>query len=331
MKLTQRDNVSLILKGREKKMWIKQRMPLIVRLAALAVIAVFLGLIRPEFLSFNNLINILRQSSLIFLLASGLTVVVLSEGIDLSVGEVLGFSACITGSLLKTEPMFVAIMAGLAIGATCGMINGVLIAFIGLPAFVVTYGMMWMTQGAAALFMKAEIIWGFPPAFRFFGAKFLWGIPVPVILMFGIFGILYLILNYTNFGRYIYSTGANFEAARFSGVPIRKTQILAYMLSGLLAAFAGVVYISRINAVEAGIGDPLLLPCLAAITIGGTSLYGGEGGIGGTILGAIIMSLIINGMNLLAIDTYWQQFMIGAIVILSVWTDQLQAKKFQTA
>jgi ribose transport system permease protein len=102
-------------------------------------------------------------------------------------------------------------------------------------------------------------------------------------------------------------------------------------LSGLLAAFAGVVYISRINAVEAGIGDPLLLPCLAAITIGGTSLYGGEGGIGGTIIGAIIMSLIINGMNLLAIDTYWQQFMIGAIVILSVWTDQLQAKKFQTA
>jgi len=312
-------------------MWIKQRMPLIVRLATLAVITIFLGLIRPEFLTFNNLINILRQSSLIFLLASGLTVVVLSEGIDLSIGQVLAFSACITGSLLKTEPMFFAILAGLGIGAICGLINGVLIAYIGLPAFVVTYGMMWMTQGAAALFMKAEIIWGFPPAFRFFGAKSLLGIPVPVVLMFCLFGILYLILTYTNFGRYIYNIGANYESARFSGVPIRKVQILAYGLSGLLAAFAGVVYISRINAVEAGIGDPLLLPCLAAITIGGTSLYGGEGGIGGTIIGAIIMSLIINGMNLLAIDTYWQQFMIGAIVILSVWADQLQAKKFQTA
>ena len=311
--------------------WIKQHTPLFIRMATLIVIAVFLGMIRPEFLSVNNLINVLRQSSLIFLLASGLTVVVLSEGIDLSIGQVLAFSACITGWLLKTQPMFVAILGGLAVGSMCGLINGVLIAFLGLPAFVVTYGMMWMTQGAAAMFMKAEIIWGFPKAFRFFGARNLSGIPVPVILMFVIFGILYLILKYTNFGRYIYNIGANYEASRFSGVPIRKTQILAYTLSGFLAAFAGVVYISRINAVEAGIGEPLLLPCLAAITIGGISLYGGEGGIGGTIIGAVIMSLIINGMNFLAIDTYWHQFVIGAIVILSVGMDQLQSKKFQTA
>jgi ribose transport system permease protein len=155
------------------------------------------------------------------------------------------------------------------------------------------------------------------------------GIPVPVILMFALFLVLFLLLKYTTFGRYIYNIGANYEAARFSGVPIKKVQILAYTLSGLLAAFAGVVYISRINAVEAGIGEPLLLPCLAAITIGGTSLYGGEGGIGGTIIGAIIMSLVINGMNMLGIDSYWQQFVIGAIVIVSVWADQLQAKKFQ--
>jgi ribose transport system permease protein len=318
-------------KGDKMSTWIKQHTPLFIRIATLIVIAVFLGVIRPEFLSVNNLINVLRQSSLIFLLASGLTLVVLSEGIDLSIGQVLAFSACITGWLLKTQPMFVAILGGLAVGSMCGLINGVLIAFLGLPAFVVTYGMMWMAQGAAAMFMKAEIIWGFPKAFRFFGARNVSGIPVPVILMFIIFGILYLILKYTNFGRYIYNIGASYEASRFSGVPIRKTQILAYTLSGFLAAFAGVVYISRINAVEAGIGEPLLLPCLAAITIGGISLYGGEGGIGGTIIGAVIMSLIINGMNFLAIDTYWHQFVIGAIVILSVWMDQLQSKKFQTA
>ena len=319
--------------GNEDKMstWIKHHISLFIRITTLIVITVFLGVIRPEFLSVNNLINQLRQSSLIFLLASGLTVVVLSEGIDLSIGQVLALSACITGSLLKTQPMFVAILVGLGVGSMCGLINGVLIAFIGLPAFVVTYGMMWMAQGAAAMFMKAEIIWGFPKAFRFFGARNLSGIPVPVILMFLIFGILYLILNYTNFGRHIYNIGANYEASRFSGVPIRKTQILAYTLSGFLAAFAGVVYISRINAVEAGIGEPLLLPCLAAITIGGISLFGGEGGIGGTIFGAVIMSLIISGMNFLGIGTYWQQFVIGAIVILSVWMDQLQSKKFQTA
>jgi len=295
------------------------------------VIVILLGLARPEFLTMNNFINVLRQSSLIFLLASGLTVVVLSEGIDLSVGQVLALSACIMGWLLKSESMAVAILAGLVIGAACGLANGVLIAYLGLPAFVVTYGMMWITQGFALLFMKAEIIYGFPKAFRFFGATNLMGIPVPVIFMFILGGILYLMLNYTNFGRYVYNVGANYEAARFSGVPIRKIQIMAYTLCGFLAAFAGIFYISRINAVEAGIGDPLLLPCLAAITIGGTSLYGGEGGVGGTILGAIIMSLIINGMNLLSIDSYWHQFVIGAIVIISVWVDQFRTAKFQVA
>jgi len=306
-------------------------MALVMRLGAMIVIVILLGLARPEFLTMNNFINVLRQSSLIFLLASGLTVVVLSEGIDLSVGQVLALSACIMGWLLKSESMAVAILAGLVIGAACGLANGVLIAYLGLPAFVVTYGMMWITQGFALLFMNAEIIYGFPKAFRFFGATNLMGIPVPVIFMFILGGILYLMLNYTNFGRYVYHVGANYEAARFSGVPIRKIQIMAYTLCGFLAAFAGIFYISRINAVEAGIGDPLLLPCLAAITIGGTSLYGGEGGVGGTILGAIIMSLIINGMNLLSIDSYWHQFVIGAIVIISVWVDQFRTAKFQVA
>ena len=312
-------------------MWVRQYMALVMRLGAMIVIVILLGLARPEFFTVNNFINVLRQSSLIFLLASGLTVVVLSEGIDLSVGQVLALSACIMGWLLKSESMAVAVLAGLAIGAACGLANGVLIAYLGLPAFVVTYGMMWITQGFALLFMKAEIIYGFPKAFRFFGATNLMGIPVPVIFMFILGGILYLMLNYTNFGRYVYNVGANYEAARFSGVPIRKIQIMAYTLCGFLAAFAGIFYISRINAVEAGIGDPLLLPCLAAITIGGTSLYGGEGGVGGTILGAIIMSLIINGMNLLSIDSYWHQFVIGAIVIISVWVDQFRAAKFQVA
>jgi ribose transport system permease protein len=134
--------------GNEDKMstWIKHHISLFIRITTLIVITVFLGVIRPEFLSVNNLINQLRQSSLIFLLASGLTVVVLSEGIDLSIGQVLALSACITGSLLKTQPMFVAILVGLGVGSMCGLINGVLIAFIGLPAFVVTYGMMWMAQ-----------------------------------------------------------------------------------------------------------------------------------------------------------------------------------------
>jgi ribose transport system permease protein len=312
-------------------MWLKQYASSLGRIVALVFIVAIISIIRPEFLSFNNFLNVLRQSSLIFLLASGLTVVIIGEGIDLSVGTVMAFSACVMGWLLKSEPMMLAILVGLLIGAACGLANGVLIAYVGLPAFVVTYGTMWLAQGGALLFMEADVIWGFPQAFRFFGAGHLLGIPVPVIAMLVLFGILYMVLGYTNFGRYVYSIGANYQVARLSGVPIRKVQIVSYTLSGFLAACAGIFYISRVNAVEAGIGEPLLLPCIAAIAIGGTSLYGGEGGIGGTIVGAIIMSLIINGMNMLAIDTYWQSFVVGAIVILSVALDQLQTMKFKTA
>ena len=171
---------------------------------------------------------------------------------------------------------------------------------------------------------------GFPAAFRFFGAGHVLSIPVPIIMMLILFGILYVVLQYTNFGRYIYHIGANCTVARLSGVPVRKTQVLAYTLSGFLSALAGIVYISRVNAVEAGIGEPLLLPCIAAMAIGGTSLTGGVGGIGGTVLGAIIMSLIINGMNLLGIETYWQSFVVGAIVLIAVAIDQFQGMKFQS-
>ena len=179
--------------------------------------------------------------------------------------------------------------------------------------------------------MKAQIIWGFPKAFRIFGAGYVGAIPVPIILMTIVFGILYFMLNYTTLGREIYAIGANEDVARLSGIRVRRNKLFVYALSGFLSAFAGMVYVSRINAVEAGMGEPLLLPALAAVCIGGTSLFGGEGGIGGTILGAIIMTLITNGMNLLGVTSFWQPFAIGAIVIFSVLIDRIRAIKFQAA
>jgi ribose transport system permease protein len=148
--------------------------------------------------------------------------------------------------------------------------------------------------------------------------------------MFLAFGVLYLLLTYTTLGRNIYSIGANMDVARISGIRVRRTLLIVYTVSGFFAAFAGMVYISRINAVEAGIGETLLLPALAAVCIGGTSLFGGEGSIGGTILGAIIMSLVINGMNMLGMTSFWQSFAVGTIVIFSVLIDQIRAMKFQT-
>jgi ribose transport system permease protein len=312
-------------------MIIKQYAALFLRLSTLIAISAFLSVTRPEFLTIDNIINVLRQSSLLFLLAAGLTVVVLTEGIDLSIGAILALSACVMGTLLKTHGIFLSISVGLLIGAGCGLVNGVLVALVGLPSFIATYGMLWIAKGLAVIFMNAEIIWGFPKAFRFFGAGNVFGIPTPIIIMLLVGGILFYMLKYTNLGRYIYSIGANNTVARFSGIPVNRTMIIAYVISGVLCAVAGVLYISRINAVEAGIGDTLLLPALAVVTIGGTSLFGGEGGIGGTLLGAIIMSVIMNGMNLLEVVSFWQNFAVGAIVIIAVFVDQFGSKKLSVS
>jgi len=312
-------------------MWLRHYAVLFLRLSVVIGIVAFLSMARPEFATMGNFVNVLRQSSLLFLLSSGLTVVVLTGGIDLSVGAVLALSACVMGTVLKSHGIVAGILVGLAIGSACGFLNGVMVAVIGLPSFLATYGMLWISQGLAFIFMNAEIIYGFPKAFRFFGAGHLAGTPVPILLMILVSGLLYFVLNHTTLGRVIYAIGANTEAARLSGIPVKQKLIFVYTLSGLLSAFAAMVYISRLNAVEAGIGDPLLLPALAAVCIGGTSLFGGEGGIGGTVLGAIIMSLITNGMNLLGVTSFWQSFAVGSIVIVSVLVDQLRAMKLQTA
>jgi len=308
-------------------MFFRQYAALLLRFSTLIVISVFLAVMRPEFLNVDNLTNVLRQSSLLFLLASGLTVVVLTEGIDLSIGAVLALSACVMATLLKSHGLLLGIGVGIAIGAACGLVNGTLVALIGLPSFIATYGMLWIAKGLAVIFMKAEIIWGFPKSFRFFGTGHVFGIPTPIIVMLVVLAILFYVLKYTNLGRYIYSIGANSTAAKFSGIPVTRTLLITYTLSGVLCALAGVLYVARVNSVEAGIGDTLLLPALAAVTIGGTSLFGGEGGIGGTLLGAVIMSVLINGMNLMDVISHWQNFAIGAIVIIAVLVDQLGSKK----
>jgi ribose transport system permease protein len=300
------------------------------RLGIVLGIGVFLTIVRPEFLTMNNLINVARQSSLLFLVSVGLTITILGAGIDLSFGSVLTLSACILGTLLKTDSFFLAILAGLAVGACCGFVNGALVAFIGLPPFMATYGMLWIAQGLAIMFTKSEIIYGFPDNFRIFGVGYLIGIPVPIIIAIILFGVLYFMLIHTVLGRHIYSVGANLQVARLSGIPVKRTQIITYTLSGFLSACAGIVYVSRMNAVEPAIGDSLLLPALGAVAIGGVSLFGGEGGIGNTFMGAIIMSFVINGMNLIGMTSNWQSFTIGAMVVFSVLIDQLRAEKFQT-
>jgi len=301
------------------------------RLAMIILLLVVLSSVSPAFLSVQNLTNILRQASLLFLLASGLTVVILTAGIDLSIGSVLALSASVAANFVQQGWIWAGRLIGLAIGAACGLLNGVLVALVGLPPFIATYGMLWIAQGFAQVFMKGEIISGFPTDFRFLGAGHMAGIPVPILAMVLVLVAGLLVLRQTNLGRYVYMMGANREVARLSGINIRGNLLLVYSLSGLISAFAGLVYVSRINAVESTIGEPLLLPALAAVCIGGTSLFGGEGGIGGTLVGALIMTLVTNGMNLLNVSPYWQSFVMGAIVVLAVAIDQLGSAKGEGA
>jgi ribose transport system permease protein len=293
------------------------------RAAGLIVLVLALALLSPHFLSWQNLINVLRQASIQFLLAAGLTLCVVAGGIDLSVGAVLGLSACVAAAIIVGGAPWLGVLAALAVGVACGLVNGVIVAYVRIPAFIATYGMLWIAHGLAYVFMKGEVIHGFPPAFRFIGAGYVGPVPTPILVMLGVLGLLHVTLHRTRLGRAIYAIGGNPVAARLSGMPVHRHLVTVYTLSGLLAGFAGLVVIARINAADSGIGEDLLLASIAAVVLGGTSLFGGQGSVGGTAVGSVILALVLNGMNLLDVKTFWQAFVLGGILIVSVLADQL--------
>lgn len=293
------------------------------RAAGLVLLVLVLALVSPHFLSWQNLINVLRQASIQFLLSAGLTLCVVAGGIDLSVGAVLGLSACVAAAVIVGGSPWLGVLAALAVGAACGLLNGITVAYVHIPAFIATYGMLWIAHGLAYVFMKGEVIHGFPPAFRFVGAGHVGPIPTPILVMLVVLGLLHVTLHHTRLGRAIYAVGGNPVAARLSGMPVRRHLVTVYTLSGLLAAFAGLVVIARVNAADSGTGEDLLLASIAAMVLGGTSLFGGQGGVVGTAVGSLILTLVLNGMNLLDVKTFWQAFVLGGIVILSVLADQL--------
>jgi ribose transport system permease protein len=293
------------------------------RLVALVMIVVVLSLASPQFLSMGNFVNVLRQAALQFLMAAGLTIVVLTGGIDLALGAVLGLAACLAASLISQGQLVWGIVAALLASLACGTVNGVLVSYARIPAFIATYGMLWIAHGLGYVFMKGEVIYGLPEGFRFIGAGFVAGIPVPVLIAVALLVLLHVMLHGTVFGRAIYAIGGNPSAARLSGMPVQRRLVAVYALSGLLSGFAALVVIARINAADASIGEDLLLPAIATVCLGGTSLFGGVGGIVGTAIGALILALVVNGMNLLGVQTFWQSGMMGAIILASVLADQL--------
>lgn len=299
----------------------------ILRLLALAVLCAVLSIASDAFLTSANIVNVLRQAALLFLLASGLTLVVLTAGLDLSIGANVAMSACLAATLLKsTGSIALAVCMGLGSGLLIGIVNGLLIALVRIPPFIATYGMLWILHGITYWFMKGETIHGFPPAFRMVGSGYWLGIPIPVYLMLGFLLIGVVFAQRTRWGQEIYAVGANPEAARLSGVPVKSRLVMVYAVSGAMAGVASLIFLARLNSAEGDIGEALTLPAIAAVLIGGTSLFGGVGSVFGTLVGALILTLVLNGMNLLNISANWQPLVTGVIVVLAVFLDNLTRK-----
>jgi ribose transport system permease protein len=284
-----------------------------------------IGLLSPNFLTPSNFINVLRQVSINGVVAIGQTLVILTGGIDLSIGSGIGVAGILVA---KLQPYGVvpAIGAALAAGLLAGLANGLIITKLRVTPFVATLGMMAILRGADYVISGGYSIYGTPYLVRFIGQGSILGIPMLVVVVLAATGIAYYVAKYTVFGRHVYAVGGNEEGARLAGVRVQRTKLWAYVISGLAMGIAGVMLAGRMNTGEPTAGTGYELDCIAAVVIGGTSLSGGQGSIVGTLLGALVLGVVNNGMNILNVNVYWQQVVKGSIIVLAVVIDQLRKR-----
>lgn len=296
----------------------------------LIVMVVVLSFLTPEFLSYINITNVLRQITFIAIIGLGATAIIVTRGIDLSPGSIVGITSVVVASVAHPNqyPLVVTLLIGLLVGTLAGLINGSIVAFSGIPPFIVTLGMYTAARGAAMLYCDGRPVNDLSSSFVFLGQGKLFGIPVPVIVLVIMAIITHIMLTQTKFGRNVFALGGNEQAAIISGVNVRKIKILVYTFAGFLASLAGVLLTARIASGQSGLGVGFELDAIAAAVIGGTSLSeGGVGTIFGTVSGALVIGVINNGMDLLNINAYWQQIVKGMIIVLAVIIDSLKYKK----
>lgn len=293
---------------------------------AFLVMCIFFATQNAVFLTPTNLINILRQVSFNAILAMGMTIVIITGGIDLSVGSILALSAVVTASLVRASnpllPVPAAILVGLALGALCGFLSGLVVTKGKKPPFIATLVMMTIARGAAQLYTKGRPVTGLRPDFTFLGSGFLFGISVPIYIMGLVILVSYLILNQLRLGRYIYAVGGNEMSARASGIKVGMVKNFAYIFSGTLSALVGIVLTARLNSAAPVLGGGYELDAIAAAVIGGTSMDGGRGNVIGTLVGALIIGTISNGLDILNVSAYWQQIIKGLIILIAVLLDR---------
>jgi ribose transport system permease protein len=290
----------------------------------LIVIVIVFSLLSPVFLTERNLINIMQQSSINACIAIGMTLVIISGGIDLSVGATAAMSAVISGTLLVDGLGVVpAIGVGLGIGLVGGLFNGVLVAYAGLQPFIVTLGSLSLFRAIALIFTGGNPVLGMPDSFRNLFSSDVAGLPMPVVLVAIVSLCAWILLRKTPFGEYLLAIGGNAEAARVAGVPIKWTKIGAYTISGFVSALAALILVGRLGAAEPILGNLWELDAIAAAAIGGASLLGGKGSITGTILGAIILGALRNGLTLMNVQAFYQLLAIGIVIIVAMLIDRV--------
>ncbi|MEM1505133.1 ABC transporter permease [Domibacillus sp. 8LH] len=298
----------------------------------LIILVALIGLmtaLEPNFINSNNIINIVRQMAVIGIIAIGVTFIIITSGIDLSSGSVVALTSVLVATVAQegTYPLIVAILVAIAIGAGTGLFNGFLITKGNIAPFIVTLGMMTAARGLALLYSGGRPIGGLSDSLLFLGQGMIAGIPVPVII-FAIIGVIsYILLNKTRFGKYVYAIGGNEQAAMIAGVNVTKVKILVYTFNGLLVGIAGLILTARIASGQPTAGNMYELDAIAATVIGGTSLTGGIGTIGGTIIGALIIGVMNNGLDLMNVSSYWQQILKGVIITVAVYIDARKHKK----
>lgn len=287
----------------------------------LLLVAAFTAL-SPYFLTPSNLLTIVQQTSINAIIAVGMTFVIITAGIDLSVGSILAFAGVVMASALQADwPVPVALLVGLIVGSVCGLVNGALVTLGRLPPFIATLGMMSIARGGALMFTRGRPISGFDDGFRSLATGRILFAPAPTLIMLGVYAIAHLLLTRTRFGLYTYAIGGNEQATHLSGINVRFHKTLVYVLSGLTSGIAAVILTARLNSAQPIAGFTYELDAIAATVIGGTSLMGGQGTLVGTLIGALIMGVLKNGLNILNVSSFLQQVIIGSVIILAVLVD----------
>lgn len=296
--------------------------------AILVIFTIVCQIAGKNFLTVSNIQNIITQSSVIAVIAIGASLVILTGGIDLCVGSIVGFVGIFTGLLIKGGwAVAPACLLAIAVGAVFGMINGAFVSYGKVPAFIVTLGSMQIARGLALLINSGKPISSFPPELSMIMNSKPLGIPISIIYVFVLYALIIVVMSYTRFGRHLYAIGGNPNAAKLSGVRVKRVEMSAYLLSGIFAAIGGVLLLSRLSYADPNAGSGYEMNAIASTVIGGISLSGGKGRIGNTLVGALILGSLTCGLQILNVATYYQTIITGIVIIAAVYADKAKERR----